>query len=162
MPKNPRPEGAESSLTESAPSPFQIEPAHTRCRITSLARLRCGRTLRPPRKPARKLRANEQTYYRWRKECGGLKLDQARRLMELEGERQAEAAGAGAVAGEAGSQGCSRGKLLSPERRRPIIALASAYGRYGYRRITALLRGAGGPVGRDRVQRIWRRAGISQ
>ncbi len=27
--KNPRPEGAESSLTESASSPFQAEPAHT-------------------------------------------------------------------------------------------------------------------------------------
>src|SRR5229473_15992 len=26
--KNPRPEGAESSLTESASSPFQAEPAH--------------------------------------------------------------------------------------------------------------------------------------
>jgi putative transposase len=28
----------------------------------------------------------EQTYYRWRKEYGGLKLDQARRLKELETE----------------------------------------------------------------------------
>lgn len=28
----------------------------------------------------------EQTYYRWRKEYGWLKLDQARRLMELEKE----------------------------------------------------------------------------
>ena len=28
----------------------------------------------------------EQTYYRWRKEYGGLKLDQARRLKELEKE----------------------------------------------------------------------------
>ena len=27
-----------------------------------------------------------QTYYRWRKEYGGLKLDQARRLKELENE----------------------------------------------------------------------------
>jgi hypothetical protein len=27
-----------------------------------------------------------QTYYRWRKECGGLKLDQAKRLKELERE----------------------------------------------------------------------------
>jgi len=26
----------------------------------------------------------EQTYYRWRKEFGGLKLDQAKRLKELE------------------------------------------------------------------------------
>ena len=28
----------------------------------------------------------EQTYYRWRKEFGGLKVDQARRLKELEQE----------------------------------------------------------------------------
>lgn len=28
----------------------------------------------------------EQTYYRWRKEYGGLKVDQARRLKELEQE----------------------------------------------------------------------------
>ena len=40
---------------------------------------------------------------------------------------------------------------------REIVALASAYGRYGYRRITALLRDRGWPVGKDRVQRIWRR-----
>jgi transposase-like protein len=34
----------------------------------------------------RKLDIAEQTYYRWRKEYGGLKLDQARRLKELEKE----------------------------------------------------------------------------
>ena len=34
----------------------------------------------------RKLGITEQTYYRWRKEYGGLKLDQARRLKELEKE----------------------------------------------------------------------------
>jgi transposase InsO family protein len=43
---------------------------------------------------------------------------------------------------------------------RDIIALASEYGRYGYRRITALLRMAGWHVGKDRVQRIWRREGL--
>ena len=41
-----------------------------------------------------------------------------------------------------------------------IIALAANYGRYGYRRITALLRRAGWQVGKDRVQRIWRREGL--
>jgi putative transposase len=34
----------------------------------------------------RGLAITEQTYYRWRKEYGGLKLDQARRLKELERE----------------------------------------------------------------------------
>ena len=35
-----------------------------------------------------------------------------------------------------------------------IVALASEYGRYGYRRITVELRKAGWQVGKDRVQRI--------
>ena len=41
-----------------------------------------------------------------------------------------------------------------------IIALASEYGRYGYRRITVKLREASWKVGTDRVQRIWRREGL--
>jgi putative transposase len=41
-----------------------------------------------------------------------------------------------------------------------IIALASEYGRYGYRRITVKLQEAGWQVGTDRVQRIWRREGL--
>jgi putative transposase len=41
-----------------------------------------------------------------------------------------------------------------------LIALAGQYGRYGYRRVTALLNQAGWPVGKDRVQRIWRREGL--
>ena len=41
-----------------------------------------------------------------------------------------------------------------------IIAVASQYGRYGYRRITALLREAGWAVNVKRVERIWRREGL--
>jgi putative transposase len=41
-----------------------------------------------------------------------------------------------------------------------IIALATQYGRYGYRRITALLRDAGWRVNKKRVERIWRREGL--
>jgi len=41
-----------------------------------------------------------------------------------------------------------------------IIVLARQYGRYGYRRVTALLRNAGWPVNRKRVERIWRREGL--
>src|ERR1700723_3965888 len=120
-----------------------------------------------------------------------------------EGERQAQASGGGAVAGQADSQGYCGGKLLSPERRRcaveharaeyevsereacrgvrqwrgtqrylplrrtdedrltqAILVLAGKYGRYGYRRITALLQHAGWPGGKDRGQRIWRREGL--
>ena len=43
---------------------------------------------------------------------------------------------------------------------RAIVSLATKYGRYGYRRITALLRTAGWRVGKDRVQCIWRREGL--
>lgn len=35
---------------------------------------------------ARAIGVTEQSYYRWRKEYGGLKMDQARRLKELERE----------------------------------------------------------------------------
>ena len=60
-----------------------------------------------------------QTYYRWRKEYGGLKVGQAKRLKELEKENCAtETASGGAVDREAGFAGCGAGKLLSPERRR--------------------------------------------
>ena len=145
-----------------------------------------------------------QTYYRWRKEYGGLKVVQTKRLKELEKENtRLKRFGSGAFSGEAGAAGCGTGKLLSPERRRcaveraweqhglserhacrllgqwrgtqryepihrvdedaltrAIIALGAKYGRYGYRRITALLRSAGWEVGKDRVQRIWRREGL--
>jgi hypothetical protein len=41
-----------------------------------------------------------------------------------------------------------------------ILALPSEYGRYGHRRITALLQQSGWCVGEGRVQRIWRREGL--
>jgi transposase InsO family protein len=41
-----------------------------------------------------------------------------------------------------------------------IIELARQYGRYGYRRITALLRAEGWRVSHKRVERIWRREGL--
>ncbi len=43
---------------------------------------------------------------------------------------------------------------------RRIIDLAAKYGRYGYRRITALLRREGWGVNHKRVERIWRREGL--
>ncbi len=41
-----------------------------------------------------------------------------------------------------------------------IVSLALQYGRYGYRRITAMLHQAGWVVNRKRVERIWRREGL--
>jgi putative transposase len=40
----------------------------------------------PVAKVVRKLGITEQTYYRWRKEFGGIRIDQAKRLKELEKE----------------------------------------------------------------------------
>ena len=64
------------------------------------------------------------------------------------------------------------GQARTTQRRRPkirsdedaltgrIVELASAYGRYGYRRITALLRREDWRVNYKRVERIWRQAGL--
>jgi transposase InsO family protein len=64
------------------------------------------------------------------------------------------------------------GQVRSTQRRAPrtpddearltadIIELATTYGRYGYRRITALLKQAGWAVNKKRVERIWRREGL--
>lgn len=51
-----------------------------------------------------------------------------------------------------------------PERDKPLIEqvvrLAEKYGRYGYRRITALLKNQGWPVNHKKVERIWRAEGL--
>ena len=64
------------------------------------------------------------------------------------------------------------GQHRSTQRRRPrgrgdeqrlvadMIELAHQYGRYGYRRIAALLRDAGWQVNDKRVERLWRREGL--
>lgn len=44
--------------------------------------------------------------------------------------------------------------------RAAIVTLAARYGRYGYRRITALLQRAGWQVNHKRVERIWRQEGL--
>lgn len=41
-----------------------------------------------------------------------------------------------------------------------IVRLASKYGRYGYRRVTGLLRNDGWEVNHKRVERIWRQEGL--
>ena len=48
------------------------------------------------------------------------------------------------------------GELLTKR----IIELASEYGRYGYRRVTAMLRNEGWLVNHKRVERLWRREGL--
>ncbi|AHD03262.1 hypothetical protein METH_17840 [Leisingera methylohalidivorans DSM 14336] len=41
-----------------------------------------------------------------------------------------------------------------------MIELSRQYGRYGYRRIAALLRDAGWLIKGKRVERLWRREGL--
>jgi putative transposase len=56
-----------------------------------------------------------------------------------------------------------RSPETSPEESRlvdDITTLATRYGRYGYRRITALLRERGWQVNHKKVERIWRKEGL--
>ena len=63
----------------------------------------------------RELGVSEQTYYRWRREYGGMKASQAKRLKgSREGERTAEASGGEPDGGQADPGGSGQGKLLSP------------------------------------------------
>ena len=66
------------------------------------------------------------------------------------------------VLGQARSTHRHRARVPDDEPRlvERIIALATQYGRYGYRRITGLLRGEGWPVNHKRVERLWRREGL--
>ncbi len=41
-----------------------------------------------------------------------------------------------------------------------MVQLATQYGRYGYRRITALLRAEGWQVNHKRIERLWRQEGL--
>lgn len=62
----------------------------------------------------------------------------------------------------------SRGSYRKPRQHKPdeqkltedIIRLATKYGRYGYKRITALLKIEGWHVNHKRVERIWRSEGL--
>ena len=66
-------------------------------------------------KTCRGLGISEQSYYRWRRLYGGLKVDQARRLKDLERENQRlKKCGLGTDAGQADPEGGPRGKIQSP------------------------------------------------
>ncbi|WP_426958907.1 IS3 family transposase [Muricoccus radiodurans] len=152
----------------------------------------------------RTIGVTDQTYYRWRAEFGGLKLDQVRRLKELERENaRLRKAVSDLTLDKVILKEAAFGKILSPARRRAavghvmqqlgvserracavlgqhrstqrkvsraaddeaaltasITGLARQYGRYGYRRITALLRAEGWGCNHKRVERIWRREGL--
>ena len=163
---------------------------------------------------SRSLGVTEHTYYRWRKEYGGMGTQQALRLKELEKEN-ARLTSSRCPSGRSWWQtsrwikpSCRRpcgdaSAIVSPDRRRKavqeaqdefqlserrvcralgqprstqryvgqqvsdeesltprVVQLASQYGRYGYRRITALLRTEGWRVNYKRVERLWRQEGL--
>ena len=91
--------------------------------ITKLrqAEVELSRGVRTPQ-VCKKLGISEQTYYRWRKEYGGLRLDQAKRLKTLEQENTrlkrlvADQALDNAILKEVAT-----GKVLSPPRRRQAV-----------------------------------------
>ena len=71
---------------------------------------------------AKKIGVTEQTYYRWRKEYGGLRTDQAKRLKELEKENaRLKRLLADAELDKAILKGGRLGKLLSPAKRRQAV-----------------------------------------
>ena len=149
----------------------------------------------------------EQTYYRGRKEYGGLRLNQAKRLKVLEKENaRLKKLVADLSLDKQILKGSFLGKLLGPTKRRravvwvrerlgaervserracqvlgqarstqrrerhipddearlvaEMVELATHYGRYGYRRITAMLRWEGWKVNHKRVERLWRQEGL--
>ncbi|MGA1753777.1 MAG: IS3 family transposase [Pontimonas sp.] len=159
---------------------------------------------RPRIDAIRQVQITEHTYYRWRKQYGGMGTDQLKELKRLQRENErlrravsdltldklilAEAA-KGKLLSPARRRSCIdlvRGKYNVSERRacqilkqhrsthryvqksrdnedllvRDMIELARQYGRYGYRRIAAMLRDAGWHLNDKRVERLWRREGL--
>ncbi|MBL4720415.1 MAG: IS3 family transposase [Alphaproteobacteria bacterium] len=152
----------------------------------------------------RSIAVSEQTYYRWRKQYGGMGKDQVKELKRLQKENDhLRRAVSDLTLEKLILKEAAKGKLLSPARRRvcidhirgelavserricrvlgqyrstqrrpprgrldesrllaDMIELARQYGRYGYRRIGALLRDAGWLVNDKRVERLWRREGL--
>jgi hypothetical protein len=94
-----------------------------------------------------------------RREFGGLKSDQVKRLKDLEKENERLAC---RVLGQHRStqRKSPKGRADDAALTADIVALAIQYGRYGYRRIAAMLRPAGWAVNVKRVERIWRLEGL--
>ena len=73
---------------------------------------------------AKELGISEQTYHRWRNQYGGMKAEDAKRLKELEREnRPLKAIVADQALEVRALKEISRGKLVSPARRRQAVAM---------------------------------------
>src|SRR4051794_32936930 len=73
---------------------------------------------------AKALEISENTYHRWQRQLGGMKADDAKRLRKLEArERALEGHRGRSGVGESGAEGGREGKLVSPARRRRVVAM---------------------------------------
>ena len=95
----------------------------------------------------KKIGVTEQTYYRWKKKFGGLRLDQAKRRKAVEHVRgvldrnRVSERRAFRVIRQSRNTHRRTRRVPDDEPRlvKRIVWLACEYGRYGYRRITILL-----------------------
>jgi len=106
---------------------------------------------------SRSIGVSEQTYYRWRKQYGGMNSSDASASQKY-GLSQRRACRALSI--------CRSSIRYIPVKREDedeittrIIELSCNYGRYGYRRITAMLR-KDYVINHKRVERIWREQGL--
>ena len=90
---------------------------------------------------ARKIGVTEQTYYRWRREYGALRIDEVKRLRELEKE-------------------ITRPKRLVADLSLDNDILKEASRGNSERRACRVLRQEGWKANHNRAERIWRREGL--
>ena len=105
----------------------------------------------PVAQACRTLGITEQTYDRWRNEYGGLKIDQAKRLKELERENtRLKRAVADLTLDQVILKESREGKLLGPARRRQAVTHCCATLGLAERRVCRVL---GQPRSTQRYQR---------
>lgn len=130
-----------------------------------------------------KLEVSEQTFHRWRNQYGGMKANDMKHLKELRSaggkllspvqRRQAVGRVRRHMPNVSERRACEVvGQPRATQRYEPkerdeektlvkeMLELVKQHPRYGYRRVTALLRGQGWQLNAKRVYRLWRREGM--
>ena len=98
----------------------------------------------------RQISVTGQTYYRWKKKYGGMGIEQLKELKRLQKENER-------VLGQHRStqRRLPRGSADEEHLVEDMIELTRQFGRYGYRRVSTLLRDAGWQVNDKRIERLW-------